>query len=154
MENAMKALTIGATLALATAAASAPAAAPEAGWQRVAALKGHCEMYVPADWKADEYIKSSLHSADNSASAVISSSQAFSSMAELKPGIERMFPPTKAFEDSAQRLWYQYTNAGTGTNWYVAVPAPGGSCTMQITYKNASSEAVAKKIALSLAPSR
>jgi hypothetical protein len=150
----MKTLTIAASVALVGVATHVPAAAPEAGWQRVPALKGHCEMYVPGDWKTDEYIKSSLHSADNSASAVISSSQAFSSMAELKPGIERMFPPSKTFEDTAQRLWYQYTNAGAGTNWYIAVPGPGGSCTMQITYKSASSEAIAKKIALSLAPSK
>ena len=150
----MKALSIGVTLALAGAAANAGAAAPEAGWQRVAALKGHCEMYVPGDWKADELIKSSVHSADHSMSAVVSSNQAFSATAELKPVIQRMFPPSKTFEDSAHRLWYQYTNAGSGNNWYVAVPGAGGSCTMQVTYKSAAEEAVARKIALSLAPSK
>jgi hypothetical protein len=150
----MKALAIAAGVALVGVTANVPAAAPEAGWQRVPALKGHCEMYVPSDWKVDELIKSSLHSADNSASAVISSSAAFSNLADLKAGIERIYPPSKTFEDSAHRLWFQYTNAGAGNNWYVAVPAPGGSCTMQVSYKNAATEAVAKKIALSLAPSK
>ncbi len=152
-------LTVMAVLGLLAAASGSARAADtiarsqapaEAGWQKVLARKGGCAMSVPADWKVDPLIKGSAGRADNSASAVVSLADSVSTLAEVKPVMERMFKPTKTFEDSAHRLWYEYQNAGA-PHWYVGVPVKGGICGAQISFK-AGQEDVAKKVAASVGP--
>jgi len=136
----------GGALAADTAARS-PA---PAGWQKVLARKGGCAMSVPADWKVDPLIKGSAGLVDNSASAVVSLADSVNTLAEVKPVMQGMFKPTKTFEDSAHRLWYEYQNAG-GPHWYVGVPVKGGICGAQISFKPGK-EDVAKKVAASVGP--
>ena len=134
------------------AAADAPAkpqSAALAGWQKVVARKGGCIMYVPADWKVDSLVKGSAGLDDNSVSAVVSFTDGMSTLAEVKPVMQGMFKPTKTFEDSAQRLWYQYTNAGR-TGYYVGLPVKGGICGAQISFKPGK-ETIADKVAASIA---
>lgn len=121
-----------------------------AGWQKVLARKGGCAMSVPADWKIDSLIKGSAAMADDTASAVVSLADSVSTLADVKPVMQRMFKPTKTFEDSAHRLWYEYQNAGA-PHWYVGVPVRGGICGAQISFK-AGKEDVAKKVAASVGP--
>ena len=137
----------GGALAADTAARS-PA---PAGWQKVLARKGGCAMSVPADWKVDPLIKGSAGLVDNSASAVVSLADSVNTLAEVKPVMQGMFKPTKTFEDSAHRLWYEYQNAG-GPHWYVGVPVKGGICGAQISFKPGKEEDVAKKVAASVGP--
>jgi len=142
------AATSGGAIAADSAAKSrAPA---ETGWQKVLARKGGCAMSVPADWKVDPLIKGSAGLADNSASAVVSLADSVNTLAEVKPVMQGMFKPTKTFEDSAHRLWYEYQNAG-GPHWYVGVPVKGGICGAQISFK-AGKEEVARKVAASVGP--
>jgi hypothetical protein len=127
-------------------------AGPDPGWQVVKDRKGKCTISVPSDWKSDGL---SLASPDGSVDAVVSGNINFTALADVKPTIQSMLVPTKTFQDSAARLWYQYTAAGTATRWYVGVPIPGGGvCGAQISYKRAADEAVAKKIAMSVAPAK
>jgi hypothetical protein len=136
--------------AMAAAAHAKSPAASEAGWQKVLARKGGCAMSVPADWKVDPLIKGSAGLPDNSASAVVSLADSVSTLAEVKPVMEGMFKPTKTFDDSAHRLWYEYQNAGA-PHWYVGVPVKGGICGAQISFK-AGKEDVARKVAASVGP--
>ena len=132
-------------LACALVLPATPGAAADAGWQKVLARKGGCVMYVPADWKIDALIKSSAGNADNSASAVVDLTNAATSLAEVKPIMQGMYKPTRTFEDSAHRLFYQY-ELNNRTNFYVGVPVKGGICGAQISFKPGQ-EAVANKIA-------
>jgi len=133
----------------ASAADTRSAAAPGAtGWQKVMARKGVCVISVPSDWKVDPILKGTASANDNSASAVISRADGVSTLAEVKPVMEGNFKPTKTFEDTAQRLWYQYS-IGAQTAWYVGVPVKGGICGAQITFKPGK-EAIANKIAASV----
>ncbi len=146
-----------ATLSLLVSAATAvsvadtPTRSPtaaEPGWQRVVARKGGCVMYVPADWKVDPVVKAAAGLADRSASAVISLADSVSTLAAVKPVMESNFKPDKTFEDSAQRLWYEY-RLNARINFYVGVPVKGGVCGAQISFKP-EKEAIGKKIAASV----
>ncbi len=147
----MKALITTAVAALIVASSATPAAAPPvAGWQKVTARKGGCAMYIPGDWKISALLKGSAASADGSASAVVDRTDAASTLAEVKPVMEGMYKPVKIFEDTAQRLWYSY-ELNNKIHWYVGMPVKGGICGAQITVGKPDQEAVAKKIALSVA---
>jgi len=130
------------------AATAAPNAPAEPGWQKVVARKGGCAMYVPADWKVDTLLKGSAGLDDQSASAVISLADSVTTLAEVKPVMEGNFKPTKTFEDSPHRLFYQYLVGGR-TMLYVGVPVKGGICGAQISFKPGK-EAVANKVAASV----
>ncbi len=141
--------TFGMTLLAGTlVTAAANAGAPDPGWQKVTARKSGCVMYVPADWTVDPVIKGSAGLADRSASAVVSLTDAASTLAEVKPVMQGMYKPTKTFEDSTHRLWYEY-QANQQTSWYVGVPVKGGICGAQIAFKPGK-EAIANKIAASV----
>jgi hypothetical protein len=133
---------------LGSMAATVTAADAPAGWQKVLARKGGCAMSVPADWKVDTLLKGSAGLDDQSASAVVSLADSVSTLAEVKPVMEGNFKPTKTFEDSPQRLFYQYLVGGR-TAFYVGVPVKGGICGAQISFKPGK-EAIANKIAASV----
>jgi len=146
---------LGVVAAVATALADAPvkpqpaaAAQPskaEPGWQKVTARKGGCFMSVPADWKVDPLLKGSAGLDDQSASAVVSLADSVTSLAEVKPVMEGNFKPTKTFEDSPRRLFYQY-QAGSRTVFYIGVSVKGGICGAQVSFKPGK-EAIANKVA-------
>lgn len=128
----------------------AAGAAADPGWQKVVARKGGCVMYVPPDWSIDPVVKGSSESADHTLSAVVSLTNSVSTLAEVKPIMQTMYKPTRTFEDSTHRLWYQYEfNQRTG--WYVGVPVKGGICGAQISFKPGKELAIANKIAASVA---
>lgn len=133
---------------MALAVLYASQAMTEPGWQKVVARKGGCLMYVPADWKVDPVAKGAASLSDSSASAVVSLADAVSTLAEVKPVMENNFEPTRTFEDSPHRLWYEYTT-GARRNFYVGVPVKGGICGAQISFKPGK-EAIANKIAASV----
>lgn len=132
-------------------AASAAPAALAGGGQRLVLHDGNCEMTVPANWK----ISFSIHAnaPDNSAGAGISSDDSFT-LAEVKRIAESNVKPTKVFEDTSQRFWYQFRMAGArGTRWYVAVPGrQAGACHADIFFTRPAQAAIAKQIALSVKP--
>jgi hypothetical protein len=64
--------------------------------------------------------------------------------------LQNLYKPTKTFEDSAHRLWYQY-ELNQRTGWYIGVPVTGGVCGAQISFKPGKEPAVANKIAASVA---
>lgn len=123
-------------------------ASTEQGWKKVVARKGGCVIYVPPDWTIDPVLKGSAGLDDNSASAVVSLADSISSLADVKPIIQANYKPTKTFEDSPHRLWYEYT-MNARSNFYVGVPVKGGICGAQITFKPGK-EAIANKIAASI----
>lgn len=124
-------------------------AAPPNAWQHVFDKGGRCSIAVPGDWKG--LIKTAPESADRNSQAIISSSDLTTSLAQLKPIATQMMKPVKVFEDSASRYWYQFEgNEGTGTHWYVAVPAKGAVCLEQIVFKSEGDEATLKTVAKSL----
>lgn len=130
-------------------------AAVPSGWKVVTDKKKTCEYAVPADWTQDALITSSSTSGDKKSSVVIHGSP--SSLAETKSMIQQMIPPDKTIEDSGKRYWYSYkhlANGGdlAGTNWYVAVPAPGGVCAAQISFKDPGGETVARQIVDTIGP--
>lgn len=119
------------------------------GWQRVSDKDGRCSISVPGDWKG--LIKTAPQSADKNSQAIISSSNMTTSLAQLKPIATQMMAPVKVFEDSASRFWYRFEgNEGTGTHWYVAVPAKGAVCLAQIIFKSSGDEATLNTVAKSL----
>jgi len=130
------------------------AAAPS-GWKVVTDRKKTCQFSVPADWVLDTLLVGTATSPDKKSNIVVHGNAA--SLAETKSMIQSMIPPDKMIEDSGKRYWYSYkhlSNGGdlAGTNWYVAVPAPGGVCGAQISFKDPGGEAVAKQIVDTIAP--
>ncbi|OOG62927.1 hypothetical protein B0E46_12005 [Rhodanobacter sp. B04] len=131
---------------------AAQAAAGAAG-KRILSLKKTCAISVPADWQVDKWVSSDAFAPDKSGSAVIDSNTSVGSLAEVKPIVQSMLKPTKIFEDSPQRLWYQYEGSGGGsTSWYVGVPGNGGICAAQITFRKTLQAELARQIAMSVGP--
>lgn len=128
--------------------------ASAAGTQRILSHAGTCEMSVPANWKVGKWIKSSADSPDGTMSAVISTAKGSPALADVKPIVMGSFPPTKTFEDSAQRLWFAYGGNGHKrmVGWYVGVPGKAGVCGAQIAFSTPAQAALAKQIALSVKP--
>jgi len=124
-----------------------------AGWQVVKDTQKVCQMAVPPDWKNDSIVKSFMMSADKSDNAVVHGLRPGQTFEQGTSTAKQMMKPTKTFEDSGKRVWYAYETPNGkqsgATNWYVAVPG-SPVCTMQISFKNAAAEDVAKKIAMSL----
>ena len=120
------------------------------GWQQFNDKAGRCSISVPPDWKAP-VIKSAPESPNKNYQAIISSSDMSKSLAEVKPVATQMMKPVKMFEDGPSRLWYEFEgNEGTGTHWYVAVPARGAVCVAQVIFKSAADLATLKTVATSL----
>lgn len=147
--NTLRCTFIG-TLALLGTAAYANVRAAD----QIIIAKGRCQMTVPADWTADSLLKTDVSAPDGSASAVLSSPHFTATLAQVKAMVQQTLVPKKVFEDSAQRLWYQYrTKSQPGSGWYVGVPGKGGTiCAAQISFKSAAQAAFARKIALSVKP--
>ena len=118
--------------------------------------RGHCQFAVPSDWVSDKLSKSFMISADGNANAVASSA-ASGPFAGVTATAKQMMVPKTTIEDSAKRLWYAYETSMSvqkgRIEWYVAVPTDP-VCAMQISFKGASLEDTAKKIALSLTQSQ
>lgn len=133
-------------------AAMIPVAAMAAD-MRIVSLKKTCELHVPAGWHVDKWISSDASSPDGSVSVAIDSNNSAGSLAATKPLLQSMLKPTRIFEDSSQRLWYQYRgDAGTGTSWYVGVPSVGGICAARIRFGSGRQAALARQIAMSVRP--
>lgn len=120
--------------------------------QHIHSHQGSCQVTVPSDWKQDALIKSNASAPGDAISVVVTSTEGFATLAELKPIIQSSLVPVKTFEDSAQRLWYQYRGSGAGSGWYVGVPGKGVICAAQIGIKNAAQTDLARKIALTVGP--
>jgi hypothetical protein len=147
-----RSLIAAAFLAL-TSAAVIHAAPAEPGWLKVASTQSEgCVMYVPPDWKITEFSKSTADSPDYSSRALVGLSVTAHSVAEVKKMLEVTYKPTKVFEDTPQRLFYQYEH-DQRHNYYMGVLVPGGVCGAQITFKTAAQQAVARKIAMSVGAS-
>jgi hypothetical protein len=127
-----------------------------AGWKAVKDSRGHCQFAVPSDWVSDKLSKSFMISADGNANAVASSA-ASGPFAGVTATAKQMMVPKTTIEDSAKRLWYAYETSMSvqkgRIEWYVAVPSDP-VCARQISFKGASLEDTAKKIALSLTQSQ
>lgn len=146
-------MTITTLAALLCMTVIAQAMAADAAGKRILSLKKTCAITVPADWQVDKWVSSDASAPDKSGSAVIDSNTSASSLAEVKPIVQSMLKPTKVFEDSPQRLWYQYEGSGgNGTSWYVGVPGNGGICAAQITFRHAPQAELARQIAMSVGP--
>lgn len=140
------------TMAMTLCVATIPAAT--AADMRIVSLKKTCEIRVPAGWRIDKWISSDASSPDGSVSVGIDSNNSVGSLAAVKPLVQSMLKPMRIFEDSPQRLWYQYQgDTGAGTYWYVGVPNVGGVCAAQIRFGSTTQAALARQIAMSVRPS-
>ena len=138
--------------ALLLAAIGLHAQAVPAGWKTVKDTKGTCQIAVPGDWVSDKLSASFAKSADGKANAVAHGLRAGQSFADAMAIARQAMKPSKMIEDSSNRLWYAYeggASAGGGTSWYVAVPG-SPVCAAQVNFKDAATEEIGRKIALSL----
>lgn len=130
-------------------------AASATGGQRVLSHKLTCQMIVPTNWKTGELIKSAANSPDGSMSAVISTSGDDTTLALAKTVMTSSYKPVKTFEDSPQRLFYEYRQAGGKFphGLYVGVPGRRNTvCGAQISFKSDSQLQAARQVALSVGP--
>lgn len=130
-------------------------AAQAGGTQRILSRDKACEMTVPANWKIDKLIKSEADTPNKSMYAVIESPRPKITLAQIKPFMEKTQVPVKVFEDSPQRLWYQFkadADDAYGIHWYIGAPRQGGVCAGSISFKKASQTGPAKQVALSVKP--
>lgn len=123
--------------------------------QRVLSHKQTCQITVPANWKSNPMIKSFVRAPDDSMSAVISSGAEDSTLAFAKSVVTSSYTPTRMFEDSPRRLFYEYEQSGGKFPLGIYVGVPGNHhdvCGAQISFKSASQLDAAKQIALSVKP--
>lgn len=125
------------------------------GWKTVTDRQKACRIAVPSDWTSDKLVASFVESADHRSSAVAHGLRAGQPFAEAVSTAKQVMTPSKMIEESGKRVWYAYqaTGGSSATNWYVAV-AGDPVCTAQLSFKDASAEGTAKKIALSLTQSK
>jgi len=136
-----------AVLAILALAPTALSAAP-AGWITAKSRKGQCQAMVPGSWKPG-FAGIGMDAPGSKASALVSNKPG--SIADTKATLPKLFKVTKAYEDSANRYWVEYTGEISGKrHWYVVTPAASGICTAVIDFDSSLSEADAKTIAISL----
>jgi hypothetical protein len=139
---------LAALLALAAAAAAQDV---PSGWKVVSDIKNSCQIAVPPDWTTDPLVKSMAMSPDKKSTAVSHGQRQGISLSQAVDTFKKLTPNTKTVEESSSRVWLSYPRPGgnPGTEWYVAVPG-AQVCTATITFEDPATEAMAKKIALSL----
>jgi hypothetical protein len=127
---------------------SSTTAAP-AGWKTATDKPGKCQVQVPSSWMPGEF-GLGMQSPDNKSTLDISASAA--KLTEAKQIAATTFSVQKTIEDTPNRYWMAYgDNSGRpGTRWYVAVPAGGGVCAIQLEFDTKLSDADAKAIVDSL----
>jgi hypothetical protein len=148
----MKTLVSIALLALPIFADSIPA-----GWIVIKEKTNTCQVAVPADFKADQYM-SSLAKGPGDAMEV----QIFSSTTPVKPlgeTVAKAMGIDKFFDNTVQRVFYaeKSTTGKDGkklTGYKSRVPRTGGSCWTNIVLTPAGSEDLMKKIAATVGPSK
>jgi hypothetical protein len=127
--------------------------------QRIVTQNGECEVTIPAGWTVDRSMREASSPDFGVDVHVFTTDYAsnMKSLAELKALNIGAYKPVKTFEDTPQRLWYQYAPHFQNNNgWYVAVLGKTGTCNLEISFKNSviPDENMARQIALSLKPAK
>lgn len=138
-------------------AATAPPLAT--GPQRIVTHNGECEATVPKNWTVSRHYSQASSPDGRIDVHVFTTSYAdnMKTLAELKALNVNAYKPVKTFEDTPQRIWWQYAPHFENNNgWFVAVLGKTGTCNLEISFANSviADEAVAKTIARSLKPAR
>jgi hypothetical protein len=129
------------------------------GPQRIVTHNGECEVTVPGGWTVDQSMRQAS-SPDYGVDVHVFTTDYTSNMkslADLKALNVGAYKPVKSFEDTPERLWYQYAPHYQNDNgWYVAVLGKTGTCNLEISFKNSviPDANAAKQIALSLKPAK
>jgi hypothetical protein len=100
------------------------------GWTGLVDPMGHCRFSVPPDWKVRDADRMAF-APDGAATAVEEWMEA-SPWTRYKAGVYGALKPTVFHEDSTRRLWIEYAAGWDGVHHHVAVPAPAGTCVLQI----------------------
>jgi hypothetical protein len=122
--------------------------------QDVAAAPDSCQIAVPPDWRPSKLVAGEMEAPGSQhLYAIVSANIPGKSFAELvttaKDVDQSMHIQGKTVvEDSAKRYWTA-SKDGDSTRWIVIVPG-SPVCHAEIEFRNAASEAAARKIALSL----
>jgi hypothetical protein len=143
-------LIIATTAALGLVATAACAA--DTGGQRIVSRKGNCQMTVPSDWKVDATIKISAAAVDGKTLGMVFDSP--QTLGAMKSFVMQAMKPTRVFEDTAQRLWFQHEqhSIGPDTRWYAAVPGKTGVCGVRMSVGSPAMADTLKKIVMSVGP--
>jgi hypothetical protein len=92
-------------------------------------------------------------SPDKKANVVVHGLGAGADYATIVANAKMLFPPSKTFEESATKIWFEETPkpGTTARTWYFAI---GGAqaCNAELKFDGAALEDTAKKIVASLAP--
>jgi hypothetical protein len=119
------------------------------GW-KVADAGNSCSYIVPSNWIEDRSHPGITTSGDGKSTVVpIPMPESFP---QAKNAAAQKMPPLKVLQDSLHRYWYAYRDSADGedspdTHWLVVISGKSHVCAAQITFKTASGDAVARKIA-------
>lgn len=131
-------------IALAAAAVVVAFSSIPAGWVMHADRKNLCQFATPPDWKAAAITPSFVSSPDGKSDIVVSGAQG-ATLDDAKGVMEKQYPPEKVFEDTASRLWYEYTINGK-KSWYAGVATKAAVCGAQMSFKDQAAADILKQV--------
>ncbi|HYX68721.1 MAG TPA: hypothetical protein VE825_06285 [Terriglobales bacterium] len=136
--------------------AKSAAASTSPAWRQVQDKDGLCQWSIPADWAPIVAGENTLVQFGKGRAAASLHHNSMKSWEEFKDRIKLQYQPGKVLEDSADRLWFQYTKGPGGLHYYVARPAGAAACAAQLDITDRSDQKslgpVVQRIASSVGP--
>lgn len=133
---------------------SAAAAAP--AWRQVHDKDGLCQWNIPADWSDIVAGEDTLVEFGKGRAAASLHHNSMKDWGRFKENIKLQYRPGKILEDSADRLWFQYSKGPGGLHYYVARPAGAAACAAQLDITDRADQKtlgpVVERIAASVGP--
>ena len=133
------------------------AAAPAApAWRQVQDKDGLCQWSLPADWSDIVAGEDTLVQFGKGRAAASLHHNSMKDWEQFKENIKLQYRPGKILEDSADRLWFQYSKGPGGLHYYVARPAGAAACAAQLDITDRADQKtlgpVVQRIAASVGP--
>jgi hypothetical protein len=125
--------------------------------QNLSAAPDACRIAVPADWTSF-IMSNNVHEPHSMGfTATVTASKpgiSFAEQVRSAKSLQKMSPVKgkTVVEDSAKRFWTE-TKSGSATEWNVTAPG-NPNCDLDLSFSDAADEATAKKIVMSLGPTK
>ena len=134
----------------------APAKSSAPSWRQVQDKDGLCQWSLPGDWAPIVAGEDTLVQFGKGRAAASLHHNAMKGWEQFKDNIKLQYRPGRILEDSAERLWFQYSKGPGGLHYYVARPAGAAACAAQIDITDRADQKalgpVVERIASSVGP--
>jgi hypothetical protein len=124
-----------------------------AGWKTVKESDGKCQVSVPPEWEVTPG-NPGYASAKKQLYGSVVVTVGYDTLQPMPESLQKAFKVDKMFENTSKRVYYS-SHLDKITNYNVTIHGkPGFTCSSQVTFSPATTDDVARTIALSVAPAK